>query len=353
MELSEREKNILRCVIQNFVLTANPVGSRVISKKFQLGLSPATIRNVMSDLESMGLIYHPHTSAGRVPTDKGYRLYVNLLMDTPHLTAHEKKSIEKEITSETESDDDILKTASSILGKISSQLAMVSYPNLNKSLLEKIHLVKLPHHILMVILSLKSGIIRTISLEFSLELESRKLEQIQNLINERIAGLTLLEIKNTVSDRFKDLKNEKTGVVRLFLNSVEKIFSEEKEVDKVHISGMGNILKSPEFKNVEQFQGIIELIEDKEVILHVLDKAKDFGKDEIMVSIGAENIYEKLNDYSLITASYKSGDAGGVLGMIGPRRMNYSKMIAIVGYMSKILTDVLSKKISDPHASLL
>ncbi len=347
MELSEREKNILRCVVQNFVLTANPVGSRVISKKFELGLSPATIRNVMVDLESMGLIYHPHTSAGRVPTDKGYRFYVDLLMDTPHLTAHEKKSIEKEISSENEPDDEILKTASIILGRISSQLAMVSYPSINKSVLEKIQLVKLPHNVLMVILSLKSGIIRTISLEFSLELESHKLEQTQNLINERIAGLTLIEIKKTFSERFKDLKNEKTGVVRLFLNSVEKIFSEEKETDKVHISGMGNIFKSPEFKSAENIQGIIELMEDKEIILHILDRAKEVSEDEIMVSIGAENVYEKLNDYSLITASYKSGDAGGVLGMIGPRRMNYSRMIAIVGYMSKMLTEVLSKKLHD------
>lgn len=347
MDLSEREKNILRCVVQNFVLTANPVGSRVISKKFELGLSPATIRNVMADLESMGLIYHPHTSAGRIPTDKGYRFYVDLLMDTPHLTIHEKKAMDKEIGVETETDDEILKTASNILGKISSQLAMVSYPSINKSVLEKIQLVKLPHNVMMVILSLKSGIIRTISLEFSLELESRKLEQIQNLINERIAGLTLAEIKNTFINRFKDLKNEKTGVVRFFLNSVEKIFSEEKETDKLHISGMGNILRSPEFKHTENIQGIIELMEDKEIILHVLDRAKDISEDEIMVSIGAENIYDKLNDYSLITASYKSGDANGILGMIGPRRMNYSRMIAIVGYMSKILTDVLSKKITE------
>jgi len=347
LELSEREKNILRCVVQNFVLTANPVGSRVISKKFELGLSPATIRNVMSDLESMGLIYHPHTSAGRVPTDKGYRFYVDLLMDTPHLTAHERKSIDKGIALDSEPDDEILKTASNILGRISSQLAMVSYPSINKSVLEKIQLVKLPHNVLMVILSLKSGIIRTISLEFSIELESRKLEQAQSIINERIAGLTLLEIKKTFVERFEDLKNEKSGVVRLFLNSVEKIFSEEKETDKVHISGMGNIFKSPEFKSAENIQGIIELMEDKEIILHILDRAKEMSDDEIMVSIGAENVYDKLNDYSLITASYKSGDAGGVLGMIGPRRMNYSRMIAIVGYMSKMLTEVLSKKLQD------
>jgi heat-inducible transcriptional repressor len=352
LELSEREKNILRCVIQNFVLTANPVGSRVISKKYELGLSPATIRNVMSDLESMGLIYHPHTSAGRVPTDKGYRLYVDLLMDTPYLSASEKKSIEKEIASEIDSDDDILKAASNILGEISSQLAMVSYPSINKSVLEKIQLVILPHNVLMVILSLKSGIIRTISLEFSLELKLHKLEQIQNVINERITGLTLLEIRNTFSDRFKDLKNEKTGVLRLFLNSVEKIFAEEKEAEKIHISGMGHILKSPEFKSAENIQGIIELVEDKEIILHILDRAKDVSDDEIMVTIGAENIYERLNDYSLITATYKSGDAQGVLGMIGPRRMNYSRMIAIVGYMSKMLTEVLSRKMVDPHVSL-
>ncbi len=347
IELSEREKNILRCIVQNFVLTANPVGSRVISKKFDLGLSPASVRNVMSDLEALGLIYHPHTSAGRIPTDKGYRFYVDSLMETTDLSTVEKKAIKHEIDLELEDEEEILKLASKILGKISLQLAMVSYPNVIESVLEKIQLVSLPHNVLLVILSLRSGIIRTISLEFPISIESSKLETVQNLINERIVGLKLIEIRNTFKDRFSDLKNEKTGVIRLFLNSINKIFSEEKDVERILFSGVKNIVNLPEFKNAENVQGIVELIEDSEIVLHILDKAKDVNEEEIMVSIGSENSYEKLNDYSLITASYQSGDAKGILGMIGPRRMNYSKMIAIVGYMSKILTEVLSKNISD------
>lgn len=344
IELNEREKNILKCVVQNFILTANPVGSRIISKKYDIKLSPATIRNVMADLEEMGLIFHPHTSAGRIPTDQGYRFYVDSLMEVSELTSYEKKSIEKELTSEVEDREELLQITSRILSKISSQLSLVSYPRIINSTLEKLQLVTLPHKVLMVILSLRSGFIKTISLELPVEIDSQKLDAVQSILNERICGLSLLEIKNSFTERFKDLKNEKTGVVRLFLSSLNKIFQEPMEVDKVHISGVTNILKSPEFKELENIQGVVELLEDKEMILHVLDKAKEIPEEEVLVSIGAENKLSKLQDYSLITAYYKSGDTDGILGVIGPRRMNYSKMIAVVSYISKLLTEVLTNK---------
>jgi Transcriptional regulator of heat shock gene len=156
IELTEREKQILKCIVQNFVLTANPVGSRVISKKYQLGLSPASIRNVMADLEERGLIYHPHTSAGRIPTDLGYRIYVDLLMEEPHLTPQLKRKIDREINPEQiEDEEELLKIASRILGKISSQLALVTYPQIMKATLERIQLVILPHKILLVVYHLR------------------------------------------------------------------------------------------------------------------------------------------------------------------------------------------------------
>lgn len=348
VELTEREKQILKCIVQNFILTANPVGSRVISKKYQLGLSPASIRNVMADLEEMGLIYHPHTSAGRIPTDLGYRIYVDLLMEEPHLAPQVKRKIDKEINPDLiEDEEELLKIASKILGKISSQLALVSYPQIMKATLERIQLVILPHKILLVVLSLRGGIIKTIDLEFPIEIEQDKVDYIQNRLNERIAGLTLEEIKNTFVDRVSDLKDEKTGIVRLFIDSIDKIFSEEKEIEKVHISGVTNILKVPEFSDTEHIQAVIELIEDKEVILHIFERTSKLENDKVLVSIGRENVYEKLSEFSVVTTKYKFGDADGVIGMIGPRRMDYPKIIAIVGYMSKLLTNILSKKLNE------
>lgn len=348
IELTQREKQILKCIVQNFVLTANPVGSRVISKKYQLGLSPASIRNVMADLEERGLIYHPHTSAGRIPTDLGYRIYVDLLMEEPHLHPQVKRKIEREINPDAVDDEEeLLKIASRILGKISSQLALVTYPQIMKAVLERIQLVTLPHKILLVILSLRGGIIKTIDLEFPMEIEQEKIDYIQNIINERIAGLHLEEIKNTFYDRFADLKDEKTGIVRLFIDSIDKIFSEEKEIEKVHISGVKNILQIPEFSDSEHIQAVIELIEDREVILHIFERTSLIRDDSVLVSIGKENVYDKLSEFSVVTTKYKFGDADGVIGMIGPRRMDYPKVIALVGYMSKLLTDILSKKLND------
>ncbi|MEM3373048.1 MAG: heat-inducible transcriptional repressor HrcA [Candidatus Anstonellales archaeon] len=348
VELTEREKQILKCIVQNFILTANPVGSRVISKKYQLGLSPASIRNVMADLEEMGLIYHPHTSAGRVPTDLGYRIYVDLLMEEPHLNPQVKRKIDREINPDlVEDEEELLKIASKILGKISSQLALVSYPQIMKATLERIQLVFLPHKILLVVLSLRGGIIKTIDLEFPIEIEQDKIEYIQNLLNERIAGLTLEEIRNTFVDRVADLKDEKTGIVRLFIDSLDKIFSEEREIEKVHISGVKNILQVPEFSDTEHIQAVIELIEDREVILHIFERTSKLDNDKILVSIGKENVVEKLSEFSVVTTKYKFGDANGVIGMIGPRRMDYPKIIAIVSYMSKLLTNILSKKLNE------
>lgn len=348
VELTEREKQILKCIVQNFILTANPVGSRVISKKYQLGLSPASIRNVMADLEEMGLIYHPHTSAGRIPTDLGYRIYVDLLMEEPHLAPQVKRKIDKEINPDLiEDEEELLKIASKILGKISSQLALVSYPQIMRATLERIQLVILPHKILLVVLSLRGGIIKTIDLEFPIEIEQDKVDYIQNRLNERIAGLTLEEIKNTFVDRVSDLKDEKTGIVRLFIDSIDKIFSEEKELEKVHISGVTNILRVPEFSDTEHIQAIVELIEDKEVILHIFERTSKLENDKVLVSIGRENVYEKLSEFSVVTTKYKFGDTDGVIGMIGPRRMDYPKIIAIVGYMSNLLTNILSKKLNE------
>lgn len=346
-DLTEREKQILKCIVQNFILTANPVGSRIISKKYQLGLSPASIRNVMADLEEMGLVYHPHTSAGRVPTDLGYRIYVDLLMEEPHLSPGVKRKIDREINPDLiEDEEELLKLTAKILGKISSQLALVSYPQIMKATLERIQLVILPHKILLVVLSLRGGIIKTIDLEFPIEIEQEKVDQVQNRLNERIAGHTLEEIRNTFIDRVSDLKDEKTGIVRLFIESIDKIFSEEKEIDKVHISGVKNILQVPEFLDTEHMQAIIELIEDREVILHIFERTSKLENDKILVSIGSENVYKTLTDFSIVTTKYKFGDTDGVIGMIGPRRMDYPKIIAIVGYISNLLTNTLSKKLN-------
>lgn len=342
-QLKEREKAILRFVIHQFILTASPVGSRNVSKKYDVGLSPASIRNIMSDLEELGFLNHPHTSAGRVPTDKGYRVYVDSLMDPPKLDNHTKQVVDVNLGSGITETEELLKITSNILSVLTNQLAMVTYPKFEQAVLEKIQIVQLSSTRILVVVSVKSGLVRTITLEIDAEIKEEQVISIQQFLSERLSGLKFSEIRTTFQDRIKDIDNEfYRPIVRVFLDSVDKIFTDVSS-EKAIISGTKNILKQPEFLDHEQFQGVIELIESKDIIIHILDKNKNLPDNDVTVTIGGENQDEKLSDYSMITKEYKIGDLQGTLGIMGPKRMDYSKVIAAVVYIAEQLTQELTK----------
>lgn len=342
-DLTGREKAILRCIIQEFILTAAPVGSRFISKKDDIGLSSASIRNIMSDLEELGLIDHPHTSAGRIPTDKGYRYYVDSLMETQKLKASERSLINKKLEPFQQADE-LLTIASKILSSITNQVACVLYPKLDTGILQNIRLIPLSSKRLLVVVSIKSGLVKTITLEMNAEVKESHLNEIQNLLNERLSGLKLSEIRKTVKERFRDVQVEDKPVITLFIDSADKIFTDFKTSEKVVISGTSNILRQPEFDNPERFQGIIELIEDKNIIVHIFEKKTEIPISEVLVTIGSENESQDLKDYSFVKKEYSVDDVTGTLGIIGPKRMEYGKIMAIVDYMATVLTDYLKRE---------
>ncbi len=341
-DLNEREKTILRSIIQQFILTASPVGSRNITKTFNVGVSAATVRSIMSDLEDSGFINHPHTSAGRVPTDKGYRYYVDTLMEIQKLKNSEKDIIEKILDNNIVETDEILKIASRLLSNITKQIAYVTYPTLDKGILEKIQLVSLTSTRLLVVVSIKSGLVKTITLEFQTELEVPKLHNVERLLNERLCGLNFKEIRTTFKDRFADIGDDEKPIIRLFFDSVDKIFMDNKKEDNLVITGATNVIQHPEFEDPEKFQSVVELIEDKDIIIHIMEKKKIENLNNVIISIGSENEDEKLNEYSLITKKYTFGETSGTVGIIGPKRMEYSKVVAIVSYLGEMLTEVLT-----------
>lgn len=343
-QLKEREKAILRFVIHQFILTANPVGSRNVSKKYDIGLSPASIRNIMSDLEDLGFLNHPHTSAGRVPTDRGYRVYVDTLMDPPQLDQTIKKIIDVNLGAASSETDELLKITSGILSNLTNQLAMVTYPKFEQAVLEKIQIVQLSSTRILVVVSVKSGLIKTITLEIDAEVREDTIQTAQHLLNERIAGLRFSEIRNSLGERVKDFDDEiYRPIIRVFLESVDRIFTETPN-EKAFVTGAGNILKHPEFEDPGHFQSVIELVENKEIIIHIMDKSKKSFEDEVAITIGQENLDEKLSDYSMITKEYKIGDLTGTLGIMGPKRMDYSKIVAAVVYIAEQLTQELTKQ---------
>lgn len=343
LEISEREKIILRYVIHQYILTANPVGSGSISKKYDVGFSPATIRNVMADLEDSGLLGHPHTSAGRVPTDYGYRFYVDSLMGVPKLAITEKRAAESVISSSSKETNDLIKATSTILSNITNQLACITYPQMSNSVLEKIQIVKLSTSKILVVVAVVSGLVKTITLELRANYGQSDLANIQRILNQRLSGLKFSEIRETIVDRFKSIYSTQFNpIIRVFLDSAEKIFADNADYNKSVVTGAKNILAQPEFEELDQFQGIIELVEDRDIIVHVMKESISDDQKDVKIKIGSENMEERFISYSLITKEYNVGDAVGSVGIIGPKRMEYSKVIATVEYIAELLTKNLN-----------
>ena len=343
-ELSDREKLILRSIIQQFILTASPVGSRFITKKYDIGFSPATVRNIMADLEESGFIGHPHTSAGRVPTDKGYRFYVDSLMEIQKIRNSEKGLINKGLGVEQIETDEILRLTTAILSNITKQLACVTYPRLDTGVLAKLQIVSLSSSRILIVISIKGGLVKTITMEVDSEIKPAQIESVQSLLNERLCGLTFKEIRSTLSERFRDVEEDQRPVIRLFVDSVDKIFKDVNSKDNIFLTGASNIIKQPEFEDPEKIPGIVELIENKDIIIHILDKGSDTAPDQVFISIGSENEDRKLEEYSFVSKEYSIEGSSGTLGIIGPKRMEYSKVVAIVDYMAKMLSEILKNE---------
>lgn len=337
--LSEREELVLRYIVQNYILTANPVGSRYLSKRLdEESISAATIRNTMADLEEKGYITHPHTSAGRVPTDLGYRFYVDTLVRGERLSNAERTKIHNNIDPGYATPI-LMKEASRLIGLISQQLGIVTAPELLNGVFERLELVPLSSTRLLVVLSIQSLLVRTVTLELHQPVEREGLDDVGRILNERLAGLTLREIRSSCHERLRDAASGNgADVMRLLLDSTDKIFSQTPEIERVQISPTGNILRQPEFSSPEQMLGIVELIENEEMVIHLLDGHPGDGRG-VEVTIGGEHGNERMANYSLITTRYVLGSTTGTIGLIGPKRMNYSKMIAVVEYIARTITN--------------
>jgi len=306
-----------------------------------MGISAATVRNIMSDLEDSGFINHPHTSAGRVPTDKGYRYYVDSLMELKRLKNAEKGLINKSLTKEALDSEELFRVTSALLSTITNQLACVTYPNIDTGIFEKLQIMRLTSTRLMVAISIKSGLVRTITLEITSDVKDTQLESVQGLLNERLAGLRLSDIRKTLKDRFKDVNDKQRPIIRLFIDSVDKVFKDDRKTDNLILMGARNVIKQPEFENPENFEGIIELMENKDVIIHIMEKSGNVDSDDVYISIGSENEDIKMKDYSFISKEYKFGETIGTLGIVGPKRMEYSKVVSIVDYVANMLSEFL------------
>ena len=345
--LSERERTILRAIVHMFVRHASPVGSRVLSKQLErdLKLSAATIRNVMADLEELGYVTHPHTSAGRMPTDKGYRFYVDSLMELEALSPDETKRLD---TLTQGPKEQLFRDASRILGTLSDHLAVVRIPKLRDIIVQRVDLIRLSTEKVLAILALDSDIVQTISIESPAIPADHTVEDVARYLNERLSGRPLRLIHEIFPEIHQGSPESEPSLIRLFVQRVGNLDALH-QGSTVHISGAQQLLQQPEFEDPERMRSVIELMENEDVIIHVVDRAAtDPG---VAVRIGNELEEEQLQDYSLVTTTYRVGSAQGSVSLIGPKRMRYSRMMSLVQIVSDTLnTSLLSGESDYPKA---
>lgn len=340
--LSERERRVLDAVIQSYVETAEPVGSRTVARRFGLGVSPATVRNAMSDLEEKGYLFHPHTSAGRVPTDRAYRLYVDSLMGLPQLSAADAERLRVELVAEGSAISAIIRRAAQALSVLTQELGVAVAPSLDAAILERLELVAVASDRLLMVLTLKSGVARTVFIEVPGLLHPAAVSGISLVLNERLAGLTLRDIRQSLPQRVRDSATTpaESELLDIFVATGDQIFDMPGvSADAVVLGRTSVLAEQPEFASGPKMRELIELTEEREVLRKTLEsRAQAVG---LTVTIGGENESESLSRLTLVTAPYRSGPLSGVIGVLGPTRMPYDKVVALVEHTSRLVGDLL------------
>jgi heat-inducible transcriptional repressor len=337
--LKERMKQVLKVAVEDYSLTGEPVGSRTISRKLSLHLSPATIRNIMSDLEDLGLLYQPYTSAGRVPTEKGFRFYVDYILDIHDLNDREQREIRSRYPVSQGEVTDLFRETSRILSSSSHYLGVVWAPRMNGLMVQHIEFVKLRKHLILAILVTTTGLIHNRVIEVEEDFSQSELDRLSGYMNELLSGLTLFQVREHLMDQMSAEKGEYDHLFEQAFKLGEKAFSSLDETD-VFIEGRTNIIEEPEFGNLSKMANLFKAFEEKATMVRILDKCMELKG--IHIAIGSESQIEEIEPCSLVTSTYSfRGEVMGALGVIGPRRMNYSKIVPLVDYAAKLLTEML------------
>ncbi len=342
-ELTDRERLVLEAVIQSYVETAEPAASRTLSRRFGLGVSPATIRNTMSDLEEKGFLFHPHTSAGRVPTDLAYRVYVDSLLRVPVMKTAEEVVLGEEISGASSAIESILRRAAQSLGVLTQELGVALGPQLDAAILQRVELVRLASDRLLMVLALERGVARSIYIELPIEIADDAIGAVGLVLNERLSGLTLREIRTSLAVRLRDAQTHvgAAELLNIFVEEGEQYFANAaKSDDAAVVLGQPSLLaEHPEFSTGESMRQLLAFTEAPAQIADILRRRSP--QEGITITIGNEHGDPLLDRFTIVTAEYHFGSLSGVIGVIGPTRMPYRKIISLVGHASRLVSDML------------
>jgi heat-inducible transcriptional repressor len=339
-QLSERELRVLEAVVQTYIETAEPAGSQTIARRFGLGVSPATIRSAMSELEEKGYLFHPHTSAGRVPTDRAYRLYVDGIIRLAPPSAEAANTLRSEVQGARSTLEEILHRAAQVLGVLTQELGVAVAPAFDELLLERLELIPVATDRLLLVFNLRGGVVRTIFVQVPSNLPAESVQRVAQVLNERLGGLTLHEIRQTLAERLRDAHSVPVGrdLLNIFIAERDDIFDLAGEATTVVLGSAQMLADQPEFASNLGMRGLLELTERRDLLRRALEARRAAG---LSITIGSENLDPRLNNFTLVTSSYHAGDLRGVIGVMGPTRMPYEKIIGLVEHTSRLVEDLL------------
>ena len=340
-ELNERKLKILKAVIQNYLETGEPVGSRTISKYTDLNLSSATIRNEMADLEELGYIVQPHTSAGRIPSDKGYRLYVDMLMQDKE---QEVTEIKEQMLEKADKMDQLLKQAARVLANSTNYATMVSAPVSAKNRLKFIQLSQVDEEQLIAVIVLEGNIVKNQILKVDEELDSETLLKLNMLLNTTLNGMAIDQITLGLITKLKEQAGIHSGVISDVLDAVANVIQLEQDME-IYTSGATNIFRYPELSDKQSAQEIISAFEEKQQLSELVTQTLSSDSKGIQVYIGNETPVQNMKDCSVVTATYELGEGmQGTIGIIGPKRMDYERVMDTLKTLQTELDTIFHKK---------
>lgn len=332
--LSDRKKKVLQVIIEEYISTAEPVSSGSLAKNHGLNYSSATIRNEMADLEHIGFLDKPHTSAGRVPSDKGYRYYVDELIHEDDISLEEIRYIQSKLETKVNEIEELTKITTNTLSEVTHYTTVAIGPRTSMQNIEEIKFVLLGTRMLMAVILTDSGIIKETIIKFDEDVSEKQVETLNFLFNNKLRGQPLDKIDKPLEQYIFSEMKDSLRVIKPIMAQIRKVIDEE---NKVYLEGANKAFDLPEFKSLEVARNFVNLLDTKEIVTDLLNNG--FAKD-INVYIGDENQKEELKDFSIVTFKHSLGDKDlGTIGIIGPKRMDYSKVISVMKYINKKLNE--------------
>lgn len=337
--MDQRKRRILQAITEDYIASAEPVGSRTIARKYQLGVSPATIRNEMADLEEAGYLEQPHTSAGRIPSDKGYRYYVDALLDPIGPSEAERRWMREEIASHIHAVEELIHRTARMLSLLTQYTSFVVTPRVTESVCRHFQLIALDPAHLLVVLVIEPGFVQNRIVEIDSPIEPEELARLNAFLSERLRGVTISDVTATLVSELREVISTPT----LFHTVMELLTTglDDSREERLFVEGATNIFEHPEFQDVERARSVLALFDERESMFEMVNAF--MGRSGVVVTIGRENAREEMQECSVVTATISMGGrVVGSLGLLGPTRMDYARAFGVLEFVADGLSEILT-----------